>query len=85
MSISIFGKKSVSSILAAFNQTLEDLAQVERESHQEAATHAQNIAELQAKHDAAIKEAATASEVSKRLLAVVSPEINTDIQSLATA
>lgn len=69
----LLGKKTVAGVLCAFNKAIDDLRQVEVEQEQEAARQAQNIIDAQAAHDAAIKEAAMAREVSSKLTDLVKP------------
>ncbi len=80
----MFGqKKTVSGILAAFNKTIEELQQVEREQEQEASRQAQAIEEARAAHNAAIAEAAEARSVASRLLAIVTPAQQVSLNELA--
>lgn len=71
----MFAKKTVASVLTAFNKALDDLKNVEEEAEREAARQAQLIEEARAAHNAAIKEASLARDVSVKLLDLVSPNV----------
>lgn len=65
---------TVAGVLAAFNQALDDLKVVEQNNEAEAARAAQDIIEAQARHDAAITEAAMARDVAAKLSDVIVPK-----------
>lgn len=67
--------KTVAGVLCAFNKALDDLKSVEQINEAEAARAAQDIIDAQARHDAAIAEAAMARDVSAKLSAVIAPQL----------
>jgi hypothetical protein len=71
------GRKTVASVLTAFNKTLDDLKEVELQNEAEAARQAQIVVEATAAHNAAIDEAVAAREVAEKLTNLVSPVIST--------
>jgi len=80
----MFAKKTVASVLAAFNKALDDLKSVEQEAQREAARQAQLIEEARAAHNAAIAEATHARDVAAKLLDIVSPNVtNMTVAELA--
>ncbi|WKZ86274.1 hypothetical protein N5B55_04810 [Ralstonia pickettii] len=62
-----FGKKSVDSVLAAFNQTITDLELVGQESLAQAERADQDRIEAEARRNAAMTEASRAHAVAERL------------------
>lgn len=67
-------RTTVAGVLAAFNQALDDLKVVEQNNEAEAARAAQDILDAQARHDAAIAEAAMARDVAAKLSDVIVPK-----------
>lgn len=68
-----FGRKSVASVLAAFNRTIDELNEVERQNEAEAVRQAQIVEEANAARVAAIKKASLARDVAAKLSGLVAP------------
>lgn len=66
-----FGKKTVDSVLAAFNQTITDLELVSQESLAQAQRAEQDRIEAEARRSAAMTEASRANAVAARLKSLV--------------
>lgn len=80
----MFAKKTVASVLTAFNKALDDLKSVEQEAQREAARQAQLIEEARAAHNAAIAEATQARDVAAKLIDLVAPNVtNVTVAELA--
>lgn len=80
----MFAKKTVTSVLTAFNKALDDLKLVEREAELEAARQAQIIEEARAAHDAAVNEAVLARDVASKLVDLATPNVtNMTVAELA--
>lgn len=69
-----FGKKSVDSVLAAFNQTITDLELVGQESLAQADRAEQDRIEAEARRNAAMTEASRAAAVADRLKTLVASD-----------
>lgn len=75
---------TVSGVLAVFNKTLDDLAEVARQNEADAVRHAEQAVQSQAAHLAAINEAAAARDIASKLNKLIAPVlVSNNVSDLA--